>query len=130
MKAYIAVTDRDWYDHLRRMNPAPVEVNFWKPSGGMGFQALTLGQPLIFKLHYPENAIVGAGFFGHFSRLPTSLAWDAFGECNGALTLSQMRVRIEKYRKTPPSRDDYEIGCILLEEPFFLDEIDWISAPD
>lgn len=130
MRAYIAVTDREWFDHLRHMDPWPEEANFWKPSGTAGFQALSLGQPLIFKLHYPENAIVGAGFFGHFSKLPTSLAWDAFGLRNGAATLTQMRARIEKYRKAAPTREDYEIGCILLEEPFFLDEHDWISAPE
>ncbi len=26
--------------------------------------------------------------------------------------------------------EDYEIGCILLEQPAFFEESDWIEAPD
>ena len=37
------------------------EVNFWQPSGGRRFHALEPGEPFLFKLHYPENAIVGGG---------------------------------------------------------------------
>jgi len=41
-----------------------------------------------------------------------------------------MRRRIEKYRKgrTSPN-ESYEIGCIILEAPFFFSERDWILPP-
>ena len=128
MKAFIAVTDRDWYEFLRR-RPDLDEVNFWQPGGGRQFRALSPGQPFLFKLHYPENAIVGGGFFAHFSLYPASLAWDAFGEKNGAPSFPEMRRRIERYRRIAPDpREDYTIGCIILEEPFFFEPEDWIPA--
>jgi putative restriction endonuclease len=41
-----------------------------------------------------------------------------------------MRARTEKYRrKTPSHGEDYQIGCILLQQPFFFKEKDWIPAP-
>lgn len=43
MKAFIAVTDRDWYEFLRR-RPNSDEVNFWQPGGGRQFRALNPGQ--------------------------------------------------------------------------------------
>jgi hypothetical protein len=54
MKAFVAVTDRDWYEFLRR-RPDLDEVNFWQPGGGRQFRALDPGQPFLFKLHYPER---------------------------------------------------------------------------
>lgn len=44
--------------------------------------------------------------------------------------LDEVRVRIAKYRKHPigPTEDPV-IGCILLEEPFFFAEEDWIPIP-
>jgi putative restriction endonuclease len=54
----------------------------------------------------------------------------AFGEKNGAATLDEVRVRIGRYRRQPIGpRDDPAIGCILLEEPFFFEERDWIPVP-
>lgn len=132
MKAYVAVTDLDWYTFLSSQ-PGIEEVNFWQPGGGRGFHVLSPGEPLLFKLHYPNHFIVGGGFFVHFSRLPVSRAWEAFGMQNGAASFAEMRLRVEKYRRRQGAEihplDDYEIGCIILEEPFFLPRDRWIPAP-
>jgi len=129
MKAFIGVTDFDWYSFLSAI-PDLDEVNFWQPSASSQFKALQPGEPFLFKLHSPQNYIVGGGFFAHSTILPASLAWEAFGIKNGANTLKEKRRRIEKYRKTTPSpTEDYEIGCILLEEPFFFQKDEWIPAP-
>jgi len=105
-------------------------VNFWQPGGGRQFRALSPGQPFLFKLHYPENAIVGGGFFAHFTLFPASLAWDAFGEKNGAATFEEMWRRIARYRRVAPDpHEDPTIGCIILEEPFFFARDQWIPAP-
>jgi putative restriction endonuclease len=41
-----------------------------------------------------------------------------------------MRQRIGKYRRTPTgAADSPSIGCILLAEPFFFQEQDWIPTP-
>ena len=129
MKIYVAVTDGEWYGFLRS-KPQLDEVNFWQPGGNRKFEALESGEPFLFKLHYPEHFIVGGGFFAHASIFPVSMAWDAFGEKNGATTFEQMRHRIERYRRSSPDpHNDYKIGCIILEKPFFLDRSQWISVP-
>lgn len=130
MKAFIAVTDNEWFRFLSGL-PRLDEVNFWQPSGGRSFRALQPGEPLLFKLHHPENFIVGGGFFAGHSILPCSLAWDAFGQKNGVSTLEEMRQRIERYRRTRPEPgEDYEVGCILLGQPFFFERRDWFLPPD
>lgn len=129
MKAYVAVTDGDWFRFLKD-RPDLDEVNFWQPGGNRAFSTLHPGEPFLFKLHYPDHYIVGGGFFAHSSMLPSSLAWDAFGQKNGAATIEQMRERIEKYRRTKPDlHEDYKVGCIILEQPFFFEEREWISVP-
>jgi putative restriction endonuclease len=129
VKAWVGVTDGDWYRFLST-RPHLDEVNFWQPSGGRQFRALSVGDLFLFKLHHPENYIVGGGVFAHFSVAPSRLAWEAFGEKNGAPTYEVMRQRIEKYRRVPPSpHEDYPIGCILLTQPFFFERPNWIPAP-
>lgn len=129
MNAFVAVTDSNWFRYLRSRSPLD-EVNFWQPGGSRRFRTLQPGEPFLFKLHSPENFIVGGGFFAHASLLPASLAWEAFGDKNGAATFEEMRQRIGKYRRTSFSlRDDPKIGSIILVQPFFLDEIDWIPVP-
>lgn len=129
MKTVIAVTDRDWFTFLRDLQPD--EVNFWQPGGSTVFRALSPGQPFLFKLHAPDNFIVGGGFYTHFSQLPVSLAWSAFGTKNGAPTFEAMRERIQRLRrKADDPREDYVVGCIILEDPFFLDRRHWIPVPE
>ena len=124
----IAVTDDDWFEMLRR-HPNLNEVNFWAPSAA-NFRALQPGELFLFKLHAPRNVIVGGGIFAYANALPCSLAWEAFGEANGARSAQEMRARIAKYRKTDPSdRSDFAIGCRVLTQPFFFEEHNWIPMP-
>jgi len=129
MNLFLAVTDNEWFRFLRSRAPLD-EVNFWRPGGTAGFRALHPGEPLLFKLHAPENFVVGGGFFSHFSPgMPVSVVWGAFGEANGAQSFAEMRRRIEKYRRIQPApHEDYRIGCILLSQPFFFDESEWIEV--
>src|SRR3954470_4620757 len=115
----IAVTDGDWFEMLRQQ-PNLGEVNFWAPSAA-NFRALQPGELFLFKLHAPRNFIVGGGVFARADILPTSLAWEAFGEANGAPSLAEMRRRIAFYRSVADDpRQDYSIGCRVLTQPFFL----------
>jgi len=128
IKLVVAVTDREWFDHLRT-KLALSEVNFWSPSG-VAFRALEAGELFLFKLHAPDHAIVGGGVFAYANTLPCSLAWEAFGEANGARSLAEMRARIARYRRIrADDRSDFAIGCRILTQPFFLDEADWIDVP-
>jgi putative restriction endonuclease len=130
LKAFVGVTDNDWFAFLAGL-PDVDEVNFWQPSGSQLFKALNPGEPFLFKLHSPLNYITGGGFFAYSSICPLSLAWDAFGEKNGASSLLEMSKRIGKYRgHVPASTEDYQIGCILLEQPFFFPRDQWIPVPD
>ena len=126
MKLFIGITDNDWFRFLRA-RPELDEVNFWQPGGNREFRTLSIGEPFLFKLHSPQNFIVGGGYFETASLLPCSLAWEVFGEKNGVASLGEMRTRIEKYRRAPElPREDYKIGCVVLREPFFFDEGSWI----
>lgn len=128
-RGFVAVTDSKWFEFLAKL-PSVDEVNFWQPGGGRNFRALDVGQPLLFKLRYPDNVIVGGGFFAHFSRMPVSLAWEAFGEKNGARSFAGMRESIVRLRRgVDDPHEDYEIGCIILAEPFFLSRGHWVPTP-
>lgn len=128
MNSYIGVTDKRWFSLLRSQQGID-EVNFWLPSGRT-FKALQPGDLFLFKLHYPDNFIVGGGLFAHSTVVPVSLAWEAFGIKNGAASLIDLRDKIDRYRQQENDpREDYQIGCILLEQPFFLPEEKWIPAP-
>ncbi len=129
VRLVVAVTDGDWFDHLRA-RPHLTEVNFWSPSD-RAFRALEAGELFLFKLHAPRNFIVGGGWFAHATSLPCSLAWEAFGEENGAATLREMRARIARYTKrSAEDREDFPIGCRILTQPFFLPEYAWIPTGD
>ena len=129
MHAYVGVTDQSWFEFLRRQ-PHLDEVNFWQPSGRQTFRALQPGELFLFKLRAPYNCIVGGGIFAHSSLIPISLAWESFGKANGAETLVEMRKHIGKFRKQKDRNIDYIIGCILLTQPFFLPENNWMPVPD
>jgi putative restriction endonuclease len=128
VRLLVAVTDGDWFEYLRA-KPALSEVNFWAPSA-VPFRALEAGELFLFKLHAPLNFIVGGGVFAYANILPCSLAWEAFHEGNGAVSLVDMRRRIIKYRRIGVEmREDFSIGCRILTQPFFFDERDWIPVP-
>ncbi len=127
MRYWVGVTDRKWFDFLR--DSGADEVNFWQPSSRPVASFLEPGVPFLFKLHAPDNFIVGGGFFVRFSALPARLAWEAFGEKNGVDDYVTLKRRVEQYRGKPV-RGDPEIGCNVLNSPFFWTEHDWIPAPE
>lgn len=60
MKAFVGVTDRDWWELLRRQEGLS-EIDFWRPGGRRRFRALRPGQPLLFTLQSRDNFIEGGG---------------------------------------------------------------------
>ena len=128
MKGFIGVTDWDWFRQLRREEPD--DVNFWRPSG-QAFRALQPGDPFLFKLHAPRNVIAGGGFFVEARQLPVSQAWMAFERRNGGRDLDELLTRIEHYRRghTIGSPADPIIGAILLTQPFFFEDDEFLPAP-
>ena len=129
MRIYVGVTDNEWFRFLAA-RPHLDEIDFWQPSGANEFRALDAGEMFLFKLHAPENFIVGGGYFAHFSRMPHRMAWEFFGELNGVPSLEQMRRRIAKYRRQEITPfEDVTIGCIMLAQPFFFERPYWIPVP-
>jgi len=87
------------------------------------------GEPFLFKLHSPNNFIVGGGHFVRSSPLPASLAWDAFGEKNGVASYQELLTRVRRYRREDNAVDPV-IGCNVLATPFFLPRSHWIPVPE
>ncbi len=125
MKFYVAVTDDHWFRFLAERQPD--EVTFWRPKGTTAVRAISAGEPFLFKLHSPNNYIVGGGFFVRHSLLPLSLAWEVFKEKNGAGSLVEVRTLVNRRRGDVTT--DPIIGCTILTEPFFFLEDAWIPAP-
>jgi len=129
MDGTVAVTDFGWYTHLRA-HPELEEVNFWKPSAHRPLNAPEFS-PFFFKLKAPYNAICGFGYFARYSRLPDWLAWESFGLGNGCNSLQELRERIglirDRIRFQAPAHA--EIGCVLIVQPTFFNEADWVVRP-
>ena len=129
MRIFVAVTDSEWFA-LHKSKETVDEVNFWRPSPSASFKALLPGEILLFKLHSPQNYIVGGGFFARFLQLPINLAWDTFREANGVRSLNEMRERVAHYRRLPIAvGENPTVGCIMLAEPFFWPREAWIPIP-
>jgi putative restriction endonuclease len=126
MKLWLGVTDNDWFGFLSRAGVD--EVNFWQPSGRTPFAGLEPGAPFLFKLKRPFDHVAGGGTFVRSTSLPLSLAWDVFGEKNGASSRESFEAMIRPLTPDPTARDP-EIGCTVLAAPFFWPRDLWISDP-
>ncbi|HUS23622.1 MAG TPA: HNH endonuclease signature motif containing protein [Candidatus Binatia bacterium] len=126
MKFWAGVTDNRWWEFLSTRGVD--EVNFWQPSPKPLFKTLPAGTPFLFKLRRPNNHIAGGGFFVKYSRLPLPVAWEAFREKNGAASLQELEQLIRPL--APDSRSPtLEIGCTVLNSPFFFARNEWIPCP-
>jgi len=128
-KGYIGLTDPDWYSFLAAY-PRVDEVNFWQPHGGRPFRAIAHGDPFFFKLRAPHKNIAGFGFFERYESLPAWLAWECFGEMNGAPTFESMVDRITRLRGDgDTTTGNFQIGCIMVTAPVFFARDEWINPP-
>lgn len=129
MRFWVGITDHQWYRFLAARPELP-EVNFWQPSAGRRPVTLAPGALFLFKLHASQGGrIVGGGFFAHYSALPVRMTWDTFGTENGAASFEEMVTRIGRYRRGGVDIHGDSVGCLVLVEPFFLDESEWIAPP-
>lgn len=125
---YIGNTDYEWFFFLK--NRKPDEINFWQPGGQERFHALKQGDAFLLKLKSPVNKISGIGFFSSHSLLPIDFAWEVFQEKNGIDSYMNFRQKIVSYRDPRNSIEiNPKIGCIILTNPVFFDENDWIPIP-
>jgi hypothetical protein len=108
MRFYLGVIDINWYTYLSRQNRD--YVNFWQPGGNLAFRVLTGGEPFLFKLNSPINAIACVGFFSSHPFLPLSMAWVVFENGNGCNSLEELQRMIFPLRKDR-SNPHPTIGC-------------------
>lgn len=125
MKFWVGVTDNTWFDFLSKRGLD--EVNFWQPSATPPFKGAPMGMPFLFKLKRPNNHIAGGGFFVTYSRLPISLAWEIFGEKNGASSVTELCAMLDPLSSVHGLQR--EIGCTVLANVFFLPRERWIADP-
>lgn len=123
MKFWVGVTDNRWYDFLTVRQPE--EVNFWQPSSTPPFTGAPIGMPFLFKLKRPYNHVAGGGFFVTYSSLPVALAWEVFGEKNGAASMDDFRALVEPLSGRHGLGAN--IGCTVLASPIFLPEASWFE---
>lgn len=132
INGFIANTDHDWYTYLlekSRQKPLD-EVNFWAPSTRSAINTINEFGPFLFRLKSPYKAIAGFGFFSHATTVPLSLAWELFGDKNGAPTLATMRERIGRYRADVVAlQDEVSIGCRTVVMPVFFEPDEWVREP-
>lgn len=131
MKGWVANTHSDWFDFLARRGHWE-EVNFWNPSDYYAFRGEP-GSPFFFRLKSPRNAIGGFGLVSGFARLPEWLAWECFGEGNGAESFAEMQERLQAIRiqnNIRGGRELKQIGCIILADAVFFPRDKWIRQPD
>ena len=126
MKYWVGVTDNGWFEYLSHAGVD--EVNFWHPRGKVTFAGLQPGSPFLFKLKRPFNHIAGGGYFVKSTSLPLSIAWETFGQKNGAQSRQIFELMIRKFITDTNVRDP-EIGCTVLSEPFFWPKDLWIPEP-
>jgi putative restriction endonuclease len=129
LRLYVAVTELAWYNHLRQLQPA--EASFWLAGDTRNFLALDPGELFLLKLHSPHNCIVGGGVFARQLFLPVSFLWEAFGEWNGEPDFASFLQRVQRQRRgTGQVEPDPEISSLILGDPFFFEEQDWIPVPE
>ncbi len=131
LKLYIGNTDLNWFNHLSQLEPTPEDINFWRPGGG-SFKAISHLSPFLFRLKSPVNKIGGVGFFAQYSQMPISMAWQFFGKRNGNESFIDFRNSILKYRNQRGKVQELDplIGCIVLTDPIFFDQKDYIDLPN
>jgi len=125
MTYYLGVTDYNWYTFLR--DEQVDEVNFWQPGGRHRFRVIGQGAPFLFKLKAPHNAIGGIGWMVTHVILPLSVAWKYFGRKNGVPSQQALQDKILHYRND--NHPNPPIGCILLTDPVFFKQKDWLPVP-
>ena len=126
MKIFVGVTDREWFTQLSASHAD--EVVFWKPGAPDNWHPIPVGAPFLFKLRKAPHVIAGGGFFVRYSKMPTSIVWDAFGRKTGRKSFNDLRETLNEI--TGNSSIDPPCGCIILTQTFFFDQEDWIPIKD
>jgi putative restriction endonuclease len=126
MKFWVGTTDSVWFQFLSTR--AFDEVNLCQPSSLAPFKTTDVGMPFLFKLKRPCNPIAGGGYFVGHSAIPFGMAWEIFGEKNGAESFRDLNQRLIGLRHA--ALDPMQsIGCQIISSPVFLPKDRWLANP-
>lgn len=143
MRLYVGLVTRAWLRRMRASRPADLVV--WT-AAARGFRALRPGEPFLCKLHAPDHALVGGGWFVRALTLPASLLWMAFGPDAGADDPAALLAAIDHDLRAvqgegaaaatdddrPPADRrpaDPDVHAVLLTRPFWLADDAWLPMP-
>jgi putative restriction endonuclease len=87
MNGWIDITENDRFA-LLSWQPGIDKVKFGQRHERTRFKTLRAGGPFLFEFHGPHHFTAGGGFFAQNTIIPVSLAWEAFGEKNGATVIA------------------------------------------
>jgi putative restriction endonuclease len=74
--------------------------------------------------------IAGVGYFSSFSNIPFYRAWELYQHGNGYGDFLEFYSKIKFYRKPYNALEiNPNIGCIILNNPIFFNEDDWLPSP-
>jgi len=126
----VAVTDRDWFDQLRGADIST--VNFWSPTPwNPNLANLEIGSPFCFMVK-GHRKIGGYGFFQSYENLRVSEAWAKWGQANGVQSSNELVQRTSMYARrhssTVTDTDDPIIGCFVLTETVYFDDLRLVDA--
>ena len=128
----ISPTDLDWFHYLRRTGYNS-EINFWTPTP-WNISKLSGGERLYFMLKSPIRKIGGYGQFLEYRNLSVNEAWNKFGLKNGCTSKDEFISRLDKYKSVRStdtrSAEVSEIGCILLTNAEFFDDLNFLDVDD
>ena len=121
----ITPTDIDWFKFLKSRLNFQV-INFWTDTP-WNPRRLNFGDKFYFLLRSPVRKIGGYAEFYDYQNLTIKEAWQKFGRGNGVNSLYELGKKA-----TGDEEPDFstEIGCIVLQNPVFLDEADYFHPRD
>ena len=125
----IAPTDLNWFQQLRTEGLQGKVINFWTPTP-WNISRLQKGNNLYFMLKSPIRKIGGYGKFVEYKNMKASEAWKLYGRDNGVEDLTNLIARTSEYaskHSKNPVLPNPEIGCILLDEPVFFDNDNFVT---
>lgn len=140
MKFYVGITDKNWFSLLKEDYNNGIlgdVVNFWTPGTKREFKSIDPGDMFLFKLHNNRSTgengeIVGGGYFLCYKKLDILDAWNRYGRGNGLTSLYDMQKALYGIKEKNNIKSK-EIGCIILNNIFFLDKFieepsDWSKS--
>ncbi|MCP2155875.1 UNVERIFIED_ORG: putative restriction endonuclease [Rhizobium sp. SLBN-170] len=127
----IAPTDLGWFERLRT-GPIPALVNFWTPTP-WNVRRLTANDRFYFLLKHPIRKVGGYGLFDRYIEMSAADAWKEFGIGNGVDSRDSLTAKLRAFaarRSVTATVPNPQIGCILLREPVFLNDREFVSPND